>query len=273
MVDAISPFYFFVFNAVKTVHNIVKSQAQPYAFRDWVTFPDSVQGQGSLTPLEKMLLGNVILLERPRLIVELGVLHAVTTQFICAFLEENDIDASVVGFDLQEVVARLRKENAAVQHYEEVARLELIPGRLPTSLEQWLHRVDQPIDLAFVDATHDYRSVTAELQLLWPRLAPDGCILCHDYSEKYDGVRHAVDRFGAKMGARVLPLTSSARAEKHGYSSVLVALRRKTFEPTLRSKAHHRWKKMKIDLLGYSVINKAWHQVLKPLVLRGTNEK
>ena len=246
-------------------------QTHTYAYGDWVKFPDLVAEHGSLTPLEKILLGNVILLGRPRLIVELGVFHAVTTQFICDFLDENDIDATVVGFDLPEVVAGLRKENTAVQHYEDVARLQLIPGRLPVSLQDWLQRLDQPVDLAFVDATHDYRSVKAELNLLWPRLAPDGFILCHDYSEKYDGVRHAVDRFAAKVGARVLPLTSSARARQHGYASVLVALRRRTFEPTLRSKMRHGWKKMKIDLLEYSVINKAWHQVLKPLVRRGTN--
>ncbi len=249
------------------------SQVQTYAYGDWVRFPDLTQDRGSLTPLERSLLGNIILLVRPRLIVELGVFRAVTTQFICDFLHANEIEASVVGFEFPDVVADLRRGNAAVAEYESMSRLQLMPGRLPVSLQDWLQRLDQPIDLAFVDATHDYPSVWAELSLLWPRLSPDGCILCHDYSSNFDGVRHAVDRFAAKVGARVMPLTASETARLHGHTSVLVALRPPTFKPTMRSMMSHRWKKAKADWLGYVVINKLWHQGLRPLMRRGAHAK
>jgi hypothetical protein len=235
------------------------------SYQSLVRFPVLIDDQGSLSAMEKSLLGHFLLLVNPRVIVELGVFHAVTTEFICEFVNENKMVAKVIGFDLPNVIAELRDRNAVIKDWETLSRLELIPGRMPKSLENWLHNSECAIDLALLDATHDYRSVMGELSLLWPRLSSQGYILCHDYSNKYDGVRYAVDVFAAKRGAMVLPLHSSEHARQAGHGSVLVAMCRRPYRPTLRRLLHHRWLSAKSDLLLYPVINKIWSRV-RPLV-------
>lgn len=234
---------------------------------DLVRFPDLAEAAGSLTWMEKSLLGHLILLTHPRIIIELGVFEAVTTQFIYEFMEINNIEAKVIGFDLPKIIENLRNSNAMVQHWEETSTLQLVPGRLPMSLKQWLNDSDEAIDFVLVDAAHDYRSVIGELSLLWPRLSADGYILCHDYSNKWDGVRYAVDRFAAKHGAMVLPLTSSEFASQTGHASVLVALCRRPYKNTLSRLTHHLWQSIKVDLLRRPMVNKLWSAV-RPLVRR-----
>ena len=238
-------------------------------YRELVKFPMLVGDQGSLTPTEKSLLGHFILLARPRLIIELGVFRGVTTQFICEFLHENEIDAKVLGFDLPDVVAELRKTNTPIRNWEETSRLQLIPGQLPTILENWLCISNEPVDFALVDANHSYGSVIGELRLLWPRLSENGYIFCHDYSSKHEGVQYAVDRFAAKQRAMVLSLNSSSRARDAGHTSVLVALCHHPYKVRLSRLWHHFSLKAKSDLLKYSILRKMWENWVRPVLRRG----
>jgi hypothetical protein len=233
-----------------------------------IKFPTLSDDYGSLTALEKSLLAHFMLLARPRLIIELGVFRALTTQFICEFLIENGMEGRVIGFDLPEVVAELRQHNEAVQRLEAAQRLQLIPGSLPQSLVAWLSAAPDSVDFALVDAMHDYPSVSGELKLLWPRLSTGGFILCHDYSSKYDGVRCAVERFVAAHGAMSLPLSSSEAARQAGYASVLVALAHRPARLTVRRLAPHWWRSAKVGLLAQPAFNRLWRQV-RPFVRRG----
>ncbi len=176
-------------------------QAQTYAFNDLIKFPEIVLSAHSLTPMEKMLLGNFLLVARPKVVVELGVYKAQTTEFICEFLALNGIDAPVYGFDIPEQIAEIRAENPRIQALEAAGKLHLIPGWLPDSLQAWLDtHTNLKLDFVLVDATHEYPNVTSELELLWPRVAPHGVVLCHDYDRRpeHEGVRYAVDRFAAR---------------------------------------------------------------------------
>ncbi len=192
-----------------------------------IRMPPLVDQQGSLSPMEKSLLAHFISMIQPNVIVELGVLRAVTAEFMCRVLVENGFDGKVVGFDLDRVVEDLRAHNEAVKRYEASGRLELVPGRLPDSFRQWLRQTGQKIDLALVDATHDYSSVLGELESLWPSLSDQGVILCDDYSEEYDGVRYAVRRFvGRHRDAMAMPL-GSPRTLGTPYGSVLAGVCRR----------------------------------------------
>ena len=176
-------------------------QDQSYAFNDLIKFPEIVLSAHSLTPMEKMLLGNFLLMSRPKVVVELGVYRAQTTEFICQFLELNGIDAPVYGFDIPEQIEEIRTQNSRVQALEASGRLHLIPGWLPDSLQSWLDdHTNLQIDFALVDATHEYPNVTSELELIWPRIARHGVVMCHDYDRRpeHEGVRYAVDRFAAR---------------------------------------------------------------------------
>jgi len=244
-------------------------QTMQQSYEDLIKFPRLVSVHGSLTAMEKILLGHFILLVRPRLTVELGVFKAITTQFMCDFLVKNGIDGVVVGFDLPEVIAELRDQET-VKYLEQVSRLRLIPGRLPDSLANWLSSSDEQIDLALVDASHDYRSVIGELSLLWPRLSPEGYILCDDYCSKHDGVRYAVDHFAARQDAMALPLLSSQRVGRTEHTSELVAVCRRPYEFTLLRWMHHLWLKAKADMLAYPVVNKTWSNWVRPFVRRNS---
>lgn len=237
------------------------------ACQDLVRFPTMVEDQGSLSVLEKSLLGYFIVLARPQLIVELGVFNAVTTLFILEFLKVNEIEAKVVGFDFPDEVAKLRESNITIRQQERDVNLQLIPGRLPESLETWLE-TSPTIDLALVDATHSYKSVTRELNLLWPRLSTEGYILCHDYSNKHEGVRYTVDRFAIRRNVMVLPLLSSNEAKQFGHRSVLVALCKRSHTPSIRGLIKHLWLSAKKDLLRYPIVEKIWRGLIKPLIRR-----
>lgn len=228
------------------------------------------ESQGSLTALEKSLFGHFIYLTRPKLVVELGVLDALTTKFILEFIRINDISARVIGFDLAGVVSNLRESNEYVQQKEKDGVLQLIPGELPMSLDAWLENTDETVDLALVDATHSYKSVIDELSLLWPKLSSDGYIICHDYSSKHEGVRYAVDRFTRKNNAMMLPLSASNRTIESGQGSVLVALSKRPYRPSTLTWMKHQWLGIKTELLRNPVFEKIWTAMIKPIV-RGRN--
>lgn len=232
-----------------------------------IAWPELIGDEGSLTIMEKILLGNFIALTQPELIVELGVYRAVTTDFICSFLELNEIPGTVIGFDLEEQVDLLRKENAAVQKYEASGRLQLVPGMLPESLRRWLQG-NPAIGLAFVDATHDYPSVKGELASLWPHLAPEGFIVGHDFSPKYDGVRYAFERFAKRNGASMMPLIGSQPARAAGHGSVLVALAPYRPDRAWRDSLRHRTLSTKMSLIRIPWVKWAWDSFLRPFLRR-----
>jgi hypothetical protein len=182
----------------------------------------------SLSAMEKSLLGHFILLGRPKVILELGVFEAVTTRYICEFLRLNQIDAKVYSFDLPEIIAKLRAENTEVQALEASGQLELRAGFLPDALIAWQKEHAEAVDLAIVDAGHTYWHVAQELKLLWKSLAPNGHIICDDYSPKYRGICFAVDEFAQRKDVQMLGLIAGENAE--AYSANLAVLRKRPYQ-------------------------------------------
>ncbi|GAB4515720.1 MAG: hypothetical protein OHK0046_19580 [Anaerolineae bacterium] len=210
-----------------------------YALNDLINYPQMTLSAYSLTPLEKMLVGTFLSMARPTVVVELGIFKARTTAYICQYLEANQINAHVYGFDIPEQIDEVRQESAEMQRYEAEGRATLLPGYLPESLIAWLGSHNQMIDWALVDALHEFPNVTSELDLLWPRLSPNGVILCHDYDQRpeHEGVRYAVDRFADRTpDAHVCSLyvppdpTINDEIESYRMSSTLVVLRRRPYD-------------------------------------------
>jgi hypothetical protein len=57
------------------------------------------------------------------------------------------------------------------------------------------------LQFIFIDAAHDYGSVTADLKAWWPKVAPGGRMAGHDYNNNHPEVDRAVqDFFGANCG-------------------------------------------------------------------------
>ena len=238
------------------------------AVRELIRLPPLLSSFASLSPMEKSLLGHFIVLSQPKLIVEVGVYRAVTTLLILDFLKLNEINAQVVGFDMVETCEQLLRENADVRRWVEEGRLRLIGGELPFSLQRWIEEEHPVVDLALLDARHDFPSVDWELKLLWPTLAPQGYILGHDYTEQFDGVRYAFDHFAAKTGAHLMPLASKWPAAEQGRDSVLVAMRRPTYRKSFGHLLKHRWEGWKADLVRGRWTGSLWKKMLRPLVKR-----
>lgn len=179
---------------------------------DVVRFPAMRHQPGSIGYVEKLVLGELLLIAQPRLIVETGTLHGYTTRFLAEAIQLNDLGpCRVVSFDLPHVVEAVRREEPFFDAHPEV---ELVGGDLPGSLARFLSALPpgEQIGLAVIDAEHTYGAVHAELELLHPYLTPGAYVFCHDYKEgvaEYEGLLYAVDRFARERGYGQLPLTPS----------------------------------------------------------------
>lgn len=235
-------------------------------------FPLMLGEKGSLGELEKSILGHLILLARPRVIVEVGVFRGTTTRFILEFLELNNIPCKVVGFDAYEqVTLESLFQNDWFARAVAEGRFEPVKGWLPGSLKEWLARTIEPIDVVLDDATHQYGSVSAELRLLWPRLSEDGYFVADDYSASWPGVRYAVDRFARQPGVEKVSLEASKRAWETGHGSTLAVLRKPSYQYKTREFLPHLGRKLKADLLGVPLVNWIWSGV-RPLFKSGAGE-
>lgn len=235
-------------------------------------FPLMRSEKGSLGVIEKSLLGHLILLARPKLIVELGVFRGTTTRFMLEFLELNNISCKVVGFDAYEQVPlESLLQNEWFARAVDEGRFEPVKGWLPDSLRQWLAQTDEPIDVVLDDATHQYGSVSADLRLLWPRLSQHGYFVADDYSPWWPGVRYAVDRFARRPGVEKVSLEASKRAWEAGHGSTLAVLRKPSHQYRTREFLPHLWLKWKSDLLRIPAVNWLWGGV-RPLIRPGVGE-
>lgn len=58
-------------------------------------------------------------------------------------------------------------------------------------------------DLIFIDASHEYEDVKADIEAYWKKLGDGGRLVLHDYIPEFEGVMKATDEFIDKMGAFV----------------------------------------------------------------------
>jgi hypothetical protein len=230
------------------------------ASEDLIQFPLLTSNSYSLSLLEKLLLGHMILLSKPRFLVELGVYQALSTHFMCEFLDMNGLPSTVIGFDVPEQISEVRINNSKIRIWEEQGRLILVPGTLPSSLKDWANEEKNRIDLALVDATHNYWSVSRELELLWPALSENGYIICHDYSPAYQGVCEAIDYFvSTHPGAMAAPLISSDISLTDDYRSSLIVLRRRPYRFQKRAVYQkYKWPELKERIKAVRLIGGLW---------------
>lgn len=64
---------------------------------------------------------------------------------------------------------------------------------------------DGQLDFAYIDAGHDYESVTRDLQAWAPKVRAGGILCGDDFTDVYPGVIRAVREFVSKRGLQLLP--------------------------------------------------------------------
>jgi len=75
---------------------------------------------------------------------------------------------------------------------------------LRTTSQEAIHQL-KPVDLIFLDGSHDYEDVRWECQHYIDIVLPGGVLSGHDYNI-FEGVNKAVDEFGKKIGKPVRQL-------------------------------------------------------------------
>lgn len=78
-------------------------------------------------------------------------------------------------------------------------------GNRAVILRGWSHEMtqhvpDESLDLAFIDATHEYTSVIRDLTHWYPKIKVGGIMAGHDYLAPEYTVRQAADEFAASQG-------------------------------------------------------------------------
>lgn len=122
-----------------------------------------------------------------RLVVELGTATAWTT----AGFALADRLRRVVSFD--PVVQPHRDRYLALLPRDVIARMELValPG------VDGPDRIEDPVEVLFIDSTHECDATLAEFAAWGPKLARGALVLFHDYGNPaFPGVEEAVDRLG-----------------------------------------------------------------------------
>ncbi len=195
-------------------------------FDELVQMPRLTMQTASLTPLEKSQIALLVTAIKPMTIIETGVWRGLTTRFISELLSMNAMDGRIVGFDFPEVIDELVADSP---YFRDKANITFVKGILPESLEQWLAANRPTIDLAVIDADHNYFAAYTELIAIAPYMAEDGYIFCHDYGldqSNHEGVLCAVNDFCRRFGFTMLPFQSRPSAPKTLRSCQSVILRK-----------------------------------------------
>lgn len=78
------------------------------------------------------------------------------------------------------------------------------------------HIPDASLDLAYIDAAHDYNGAVADIRAYWAKVKPGGVLAGHDYLEPSYGVNRAANEFAAGHG-RDLVVMHEDKPEDAGF--------------------------------------------------------
>jgi hypothetical protein len=182
--------------------------------------PERVKGWGSERTVFRRLMEEV----RPRVVVELGSFLGASATHMGAVARELGLETDIFCFDdfrgwpgfRSGDLADIRQQNGDVmlmnQFMQNVVHRNLSGSVLPvpfgtvaalSSFCKW----GIYADLIEVDASHDFHSAWADINIAFQLLRPGGVMFGHDYRTAADkrGVRRAVDLFARMNDLRVEP--------------------------------------------------------------------
>ncbi|WP_205698618.1 O-methyltransferase [Conexibacter sp. SYSU D00693] len=136
-------------------------QALAQATREQLTAPEMLSG-----PVVGRLLELLVWLRRPRLVVEVGTYSGASALAMAAALPP---EGRIVTLELDPERAAFAR-----RHIEEAGMDDRVEVRVGPALEA-LRALDEPVDLAFVDA--DKTGYPDYYEALVPRLAPGGLLV------------------------------------------------------------------------------------------------
>jgi len=79
------------------------------------------------------------------------------------------------------------------RHYGYVNRVRPIKLNSDEAAE---HCPNEGFSIVFLDGNHSYNVIKSDIALFWPKVKPDGILLCHDFTTRFPGVIQAVNESG-----------------------------------------------------------------------------
>lgn len=144
-----------------------------------------------------MLTGLVRAL-KPQNILELGTHRGRATQALKQGVESNG-QGRIVTFDL--------KDWGAVEYFKDSSSVVCVLGESPKDLREMIPYEPGTIDLAFLDASHSYEGVLAELEYMLD-YGRQGCVVLVDnfIDTSWPGIADAVAEFCTRHGKACISL-------------------------------------------------------------------
>ncbi len=167
---------------------------------------------------------NEVATKKPKVFLEVGVFHGVTSRNVCELLQKiHKDDFKYVGVDLFEENFENKNEiipNTKFLNPLKTIYFNYIKRQNPYSLESVksllvkfkknislikgnsnviLKKIDMSkIDYVFLDGGHDYQTVINDLNCCKEVVVNGGTVLCDDYNLSYaPGIKKAIDEFSS----------------------------------------------------------------------------
>ncbi len=165
---------------------------------------------GSMAPLERFLLAQLVRYFKPKTILEIGTFRGTTTRL---FLDNAPSIARIYTIDLPTAVnpseVRAATDARLIQHRKVGADFDGHPGAervvqvFGSSLDSstW-EQIPRGIEFAFIDASHSYDAVRNDTERTFQVLAEGGVVAWHDYTEDESLERGVGKYLREKMATR-----------------------------------------------------------------------
>ena len=179
--------------ALDTQHgNITVEEAQRLS--DAAGSVDDVPHEpGSTEPWVSRLVADFIIARGAHSVLETGCFKGATSAFIVNALVRLDTFAHFSVCDIDPARIKITADRITDLLPDEGNKVSV--GLNPGNVLEYLARVDNRFDLAFVDDEHTKEHVTKELVLLIPKMNKGGLILLHDVFGVCD-LQEVVAKFG-----------------------------------------------------------------------------
>lgn len=187
----------------------------PFAEPPSVALPEDLQGWAGTDPL----LARAIDAVRPGLVVEVGSWKGQSAVFMAEHCRARGYDAAILCIDtwlgsIEHLARADLRPLLGLRHGRPTLYEQFHANVRARGLEDWITPLPQTsqtaarylamrslrADLVYLDGSHEYEDVLADLEAYWPLLRPGGILVGDDFIPMFEGVRRASTLFAARHG-------------------------------------------------------------------------